>query len=711
MNIGINGFGRIGKCVVLQLLNNAKFNICCINAIGIKVNEIEEYLKYDSTHHYDKNFYFEILSENEFILGKNKIKLFNDRNASKLEWRKYNCDYLIDCTGAYLTTEKCKAHDVDYVIISAPAKDDTPTFIYGVNEKLYDGQSIVSGSSCITNCLSPLLKILNDNYKIKDCVFTRIHSTTSSQFTVDVVDKKLRTSRTILNNIIPHTTVASSSVYNVLPELQGLINGTSIRVPVLNCSLLDVNIYLEEHVKLENIINIIKSNINYKKVYDINTKNLVSCDFLTTTTPTILDTSASINMNNGRFKFILWYDNEWSYCAQLIRLAETMFEHNNKIKSKYYINSLYNEIKDNKVMLRLDFNVPMLNNTITDDYRIISSIPTIKTILNNNPKYLILSSHFGRPKNKNTKDSLKNIKENIEKYLNQKIEFLDNGISYESLTILNNNLTDSLKIYLLENLRFHQEETEYNNIDINSNEIINIYNKMANIFICDAFGCIHREHMSICAPSKFGKQIGYGHLIMKELQNINKLTNTNKKILCIIGGNKIDDKMPIINMFKNISNVKIFVAGGIAKYYEESNSNTYIISDGWGSENLNTDPLKIDNIKNTELNTYDIGPKSFEKLIKLINDVDIVFWNGSLGVIEHDFYKKSSVDLVDYLQSKKNIQVIIGGGETGSLVPNSEKNNIESNIYISTGGGALLEYIQEKLNTNKNLVGLKMYEK
>jgi len=708
MNIGINGLGRIGKCVLLQLLQNPKYKIRCINAINITVYEIEEYLKYDSSHHYDKNFYFKIISNDEFILGTNRIKLFSDRNAVSLKWKDYNCNYLIDCTGSYLTTDKCKLHDVEYIIISSPAKDNNiPTFIYGVNDKEYDGQNIVSGSSCTTNCISPLLKILNDNYKIKDCVFTTIHATTASQYTVDIIDKKQRTSRSILNNIIPHTTGASSSIYKVIPELNGLINGTSLRVPVLNCSLVDVNIYLEDNtVKLDDIIKLIRNDKNFKVVYDINNKNLVSCDFMTTTTPTIIDINASIDMGNGRFKFMVWYDNEWSYSAQLIRLFETMYNNNTTIKSKYYITSLKDKITDKRVMLRLDLNVPINNNIVTDDFRISSSIPTINTILEYKPKCIILSSHFGRPVSKDTENSLLNIINYINQYLNYEIVFLDDGISNKSLEIINNN--DTFKIYLLENLRFHSEETNYLNIDITSNNIFKIYNNMADIFICDAFGCVHREHMSICGPSKFNKQIGYGHLIAKEIDSVNKLTDSNKKILCIIGGNKIKDKMPIIDMFTNVKNAKIFVAGGIAKHYRSINNNTYIMKDGYGNIDLEVKPEYIEDIHNSRLNIYDIGDKSYNELIELIDDSDIIFWNGSLGVIEHDYYKKSSINLVNYLKSKTSIQVIIGGGETGSLI--EDKNNINSNIFISTGGGALLEFIQEKLNNNKNIIGLSIYQ-
>lgn len=376
------------------------------------------------------------------------------------------------------------------------------------------------------------------------------------------------------------------------------------------------------------------------------------------------------------------------------------------IKSCYHVDSL--NFSNKKVILRVDFNVPIsTDGFIIDDFRISSTIPTIRTILSSEPKYLILTSHFGRPISKDTFNSLERLVKVIEKYLQTNIEFLPYGISLETLDRLSNSKS---KIFLLENLRFHKEETNYETLtidEINSNPIIKIYKNMGDVFICDAFGCVHRKHMSICIGKDSGnKEYGYGHLINKEIKIIDKLSNNKNKILCIIGGNKIKDKLPIINSFLQIPNAKIFVAGGLAKQYNKTNENTIIMEDGYGNINLDLEPIYIPNISSSLFNAYDIGDKSKNILINLISDADVIFWNGSLGVIEHDFYKKSSIELIDYLESiGLNKQIIIGGGETASLIKNKD-----SNIYVSTGGGALLEFLQEKITLNKNIVGLKIYE-
>ena len=506
--------------------------------------------------------------------------------------------------------------------------------------------------------------------------------------------------------------------------MKGLINGTSLRVPVSNGSLLDLNIQLSNNkVSINDIIELIKSNDLYKIVYDINDKNLVSCDFITTTTPTILDKYASIDMGNGRFKFFLWYDNEWSYSAQLIRLCESMYNFNisknifkfNNIllnETKYYLENL--DLEGKRVVLRLDLNVPIKNNIITDDYRIQSGIPTINSILKKNPSKLIICSHFGRPKGKETKYSLSNILSTLNKYLELNIELVD----FDNLTI-DKIMNSNNKVFLLENLRFFEEETEYEKgmLRLDNNYVVNTYSKLGDVYILDAFGCAHRNHMSIGGIKEFelelGKTIGYGHLIHKEITNLSSLVNKNKKILCVVGGNKVEDKLPIVKSFSNLHNVKIFVAGGMAKYYIEQmvlgnqtiNSNLTIMKDGWGGNTLTDNPQYIPDISNTELNCFDIGPVSKAELFKMVSEVDIIFWNGSLGVIENDFYSQSSKQFVKFLESNYNVKTIIGGGETASLITNKS-----SNIYVSTGGGALLEFLELKFNSGNNLPGISIFE-
>jgi glyceraldehyde 3-phosphate dehydrogenase len=699
VKIGLNGFGRIGKCIFIQLMDKLGMEITAVNAPGLSVNEIEDYINYDSVHKVN-HISLDIIDEQTVQLVNSKITILNNRDASKLEWKKYGCEYVIDATGKYLTTTKCQEHGVPYVIMSAPPKDDTPIYIYGVNSSRYTGENIVSASSCTSNALAPILNLLQNNYGINKCSFSTIHATTGSQNTTDIISKsKNRTHRSILGNIIPHSTGASTSVIEVIPQLRGKLYGNSLRVPVLNCSLLDINVELtDKTITLNDVINKVKSHHLYKDVFDINSKNLVSCDFLTTTQSCILDIASSIDMGDGSIKLMIWYDNEWSYSAQLIKLLQTMVSYHTTIREKYHINNL--QMNNERVVLRLDFNVPFNNGEITDTNRIAQAIPTITSIMKQGPKYLIIASHLGRPKGVDKSKSLEKIIEVLELYLNINVTFLPHGLSMKTLDDLNSG------IYLLENLRFHDEETNYSNIENkDGNEVVDIYRQLGSIYISDAFGCVHREHLSMVDMKNMNKKYGYGHLIHKEINMLHKLLNTQKKVLGIIGGNKIADKSPLIDALSSVNNTNLFVGGGLAKRYVNAYDNVYVMYDGYGGINLNESPRYI-RINNLDDNFYDIGPHSYSHLCNMIDEADIIFWNGSMGIIEDSRYAKGSIDLMKYLCSIKDKTIIIGGGETASLFKEEKYGN---NIFISTGGGALLEYIYSSLIENKPLPGLELF--
>lgn len=699
VKIGLNGFGRIGKCIFIQLMDNLGMEITAVNAPGLSVNEIEDYINYDSVHKVN-HLSLDIIDEQTVQLVDSKITILNNRDASKLEWKKYGCEYVIDATGKYLTTTKCQEHGVPYVIMSAPPKDDTPTYIYGVNSSRYTGENIVSASSCTSNALAPILNLLQNNYGINKCSFSTIHATTGSQNTTDIISKsKNRTHRSILGNIIPHSTGASTSVIEVIPQLKGKLYGNSLRVPVLNCSLLDINVELtDKTITLNDVINKVKRHHLYKDVFDINSKNLVSCDFLTTTCSCILDISSSIDMGDGSLKLMIWYDNEWSYSAQLIKMLQTMVSYHTTVRDKYHINNI--NMSNERVVLRVDFNVPFNKGEITDTNRIAQAIPTITSIMNQGPRYLIIASHLGRPKGVDKSNSLEKIIEVLELYLNINVTFLPDGLSMKTLDALTSG------IYLLENLRFHDEETSYANIENkDGNEVVDIYRQLGSIYISDAFGCVHREHLSMVDMKYMNKKYGYGHIIHKEINMLNKLLNTQEKVLGIIGGNKVADKSPLIDALSSVNNTNLFVGGGLAKRYINAYDNVSVMYDGYGGINLNESPRYMTN-NNLDDNFYDIGPNSYSNLCNMIDHADIIFWNGSMGVIEDPRYSKGSINLVKYLCSIKDKTIIIGGGETASLFKEEKYGN---NIFISTGGGALLEYIYSRLIENKPLPGLELF--
>ena len=711
VNIGINGFGRIGKSLFLQLLDHKYINIKAINIPDFNINYLETYLLNDSVHHYNKKWELKIIDETTFKINSKTIKILNSRDANKLNWKAHEITYVIDATGVYLTMEKAEKHNVDYIIMCAPAKDNTPTFVVNGNHNDYKGEKIVSNASCTTNCIIPVLKFLNDKYKISGANFTTIHATTASQNTTDTIKFKNRTCRSIINNIIPHSTGASSSISKIIPELKGKIHGTSLRIPVSNVSLVDLNVNVEKKTNLQEIIEEMEKT-DYLQVES--SAFLVSSDFNTTTCPSIIDTKASMEMQENQFKLMVWYDNEWSYCAKTIKLLEHMHDFNKiKKQNKYFIEN-YN-FKDKRVVLRLDWNIPIQNSEIVDYFRIDSSLKTLKYILRQDPKYIVILAHLGRPK-KGEKDEklswktyLDEINMRIQEKCGTKIHLLNEGLHKESLNTLLENLK-STKVFLLENIRFHQEETKQTE---NYQEIKQIYDNLGDIYVNDAFACSHRDHLSITGCIE--KERAFGYLINREVNCLSSIVKNinNDKILAIIGGGKMDDKLPLLeSLSKNVDG--IYIAGGninsilknteysdYIKKIENQKAEIHLMSDGLASQTLEISPnYETSSTITKEKNFFDIGMQSIVDLNNLIKEYDVIFWNGTLGVVENELYSYGSTTLVNILM-KSNKKVIIGGGDTAGFV-----NKFNHNFYyVSTGGGASLEYL-----SHHELVGLKIFK-
>ena len=326
LSIGINGLGRIGKALFRQLIDDVDVNIVAINAVNLKITDVEDYLNYDSVGHNDGSNILVSIDGDYLIINHHRIHFLSERDAEKISWE---CDYLVDATGAFLTAQLCQKHKTPYVIMSAPPLDDTPSFIYGANHHQYRGEKIVSASSCTSNCLAPLIKLISDNYNIENCSFLTIHAATGSQNVVDSANTK-RSGRSVLNNIIPYSTGASRELVKIFPELKGKIFGNSVRIPVSNVSLVDITLRVTEKLDLADLQSLISASalIDKVDVFGINNKPLVSCDFIGTVTPSIFDATLSFKTTENEAKLSVWYDNEWSYAAQVVRLVKHMFQTN-----------------------------------------------------------------------------------------------------------------------------------------------------------------------------------------------------------------------------------------------------------------------------------------------------------------------------------------------------------------------------------------------
>ena len=331
IKIGINGFGRIGRLVFRAAMEQPeKYEVVAINDPAINRDYMVYMTKYDTIHG-RFNGTVEIKDEKFTVNGK-AIEVFDLMNPAEIPWGKVGADYVVESTGVFTTTEKCKAHlegGAKKVIISAPAKDaETPTFVMGVNQNTYTkDMKVVSNASCTTNCLAPLAKVINDEFGIEQALMSTIHASTSKQKTVDARGgSDWRTGRSVYNNIIPSSTGAAKAVGKVIPELKGKMTGMSFRVPTADVSVVDLTAQLKKKTSYEEICEAVHraSEGSLKGILAYTRDQIVSQDLVGNPHPSIFDETAGIMLDDDFVKLISWYDNEWGYSNMVVRLLEHM---------------------------------------------------------------------------------------------------------------------------------------------------------------------------------------------------------------------------------------------------------------------------------------------------------------------------------------------------------------------------------------------------
>ncbi|WP_456375850.1 type I glyceraldehyde-3-phosphate dehydrogenase [Thiolapillus sp.] len=326
IKVGINGFGRIGRMVFRAVTNDFPgIEIVGINDL-LDADYLAYMLKYDSVHgRFPKDV---SVDGNAFVVDGKKIRLTAERDPANLKWDEVGADIVIDCTGFFLTEEGCQKHidaGAKKVVQSAPSKDGTPMFVYGVNHETYAGQTIVSAASCTTNCLAPVAKVLNDNWGLKRGLMTTVHAATATQKTVDGPSMKdWRGGRGILENIIPSSTGAAKAVGVVLPELNGKLTGMAFRVPTSDVSVVDLTAELEKEASYEDICAAMKeaSEGAMKGTLAYTEDKVVSTDFRGISASSIFDAGAGIALDGTFVKVVSWYDNEYGYTCNMMRFVE-----------------------------------------------------------------------------------------------------------------------------------------------------------------------------------------------------------------------------------------------------------------------------------------------------------------------------------------------------------------------------------------------------
>ena len=323
VKVAINGLGRIGRCVARIVASRNDVELVAVNASGSE-EMIQYNLKYDTVHGPRQDIKVE---DGYIYIGNDKAKLLNEREPAKLDFASYGADVVLECTGAFLTKESVQAYidnGVKKVVMSAPANDDTPTFVLGANEDKYAGEPIVSNASCTTNGLAPVARVLDDAFGIEKGLMTTIHSYTSSQPILDAKDKKdPRKGRAGATNLTPSSTGAAKAIGKVMPHLNGKLNGQAIRVPTPNVSLVDLTVTLNKSVTAAEVIEEFKnaSTGKLKGILGVDEEYRVSSDFNGETLSTVVPIDTIQVIGGNMVKVLSWYDNEWGYSTRLVEMG------------------------------------------------------------------------------------------------------------------------------------------------------------------------------------------------------------------------------------------------------------------------------------------------------------------------------------------------------------------------------------------------------
>jgi len=324
LKVAINGTGRIGLMVTKIVTSRDDLELVAINSTA-DMDMLQYLLKYDSVH---TGVEAEIIDDTTMKINGKNIKIFSTRNPEELGFGACGAKVVIECTGAFLTTEQCKAYlkdGVEKVVMSAPAKDDTPTYVLNINTDEYKGEEIISNASCTTNCLAPICKVLDEEFGIVNGLMTTIHSYTNDQNILDVKHKKdKRRARAAAINMIPTTTGAAKAIAKVMPNLNGKLNGYAIRVPTADVSVVDLTVNLSKEVTKESINDAMEkaSEGSFKGLIEVDHDKRVSSDFIGSTYSSTFVPDMTNVVDGKTVKVLAWYDNEWGYSSRLVDMVK-----------------------------------------------------------------------------------------------------------------------------------------------------------------------------------------------------------------------------------------------------------------------------------------------------------------------------------------------------------------------------------------------------
>lgn len=749
MKVAINGFGRIGRLVlqaiVEQGLLGKEMEVVGVVDVSTEADYFIYQMKYDTVHRGLKATFSSEKSNPK--MEANDVMVINGykilcipaaKSPADLPWKALGVEYVIEATGLFTDSALAQGHidaGAKKVLITAPGKGAVKTLVMGVNETEYNPNQhhIVSNASCTTNCLAPVVHVLlKSGIGVETGLMTTIHSYTATQKTVDGPSKKdWRGGRAAAVNIIPSTTGAAKAVGEVLPETKGRLTGMSFRIPTVNVSVVDLTFRSARDTSIEEIDKALKDAANtYLKGYlGICKEELVSSDFIHDERSSIYDAKATLenNLKGERrfFKIVSWYDNEWGYSCRVVDLLKHINKQDMvapKLEAKPVVIEKMTvrdvELSGKRVVMRVDFNVPIENGKITDDTRIVESLPTIQYALEKGAKVILLS-HLGRPKGITPEFSLKPVAERLSQLLGKSVQFVP-----ETYGVQAEKAVAAMKpgdVLVLENTRFDKEEEK------GDYGLAKRWAEYADIHVNDAFGTAHRAHSSNACIAQYLPSVS-GFLMEKEIQFLSEVTyNPKAPYVVVLGGAKVSDKIAVINNFLGKAN-RILIGGAMMFTFLKA------MGKNVGSSLVEADKVAFAKqliekakAKGVELVLpvdaviaqkkeagaekkvvtvdqgipegwmgLDVADATIELFKNKLQDAKTVVWNGPMGVFEIDDFAKGTKAVADLIAglTQKGTTTVVGGGDSASAV---NKFGISKKFsHVSTGGGASLEFMEGK---------------